>query len=119
MPDTVDFSLEHLQSELARIDALIRREGIYAPYLQLATACENFDQGTIARLATIVIDPGHGGEDPGAIGRHGSREKDVTLTIARRLKALAMLRSAAAIISANRSLPEARLRSTRSLNLQT
>ena len=42
----------------------------------------------VARLATIVIDPGHGGEDPGALGRHGSREKDVTLTIARRLKAL-------------------------------
>jgi N-acetylmuramoyl-L-alanine amidase len=46
------------------------------------------DQGTVARLATIVIDPGHGGEDPGAIGRHGSREKDVTLTVARRLKTL-------------------------------
>lgn len=42
----------------------------------------------IARLATIVIDAGHGGEDPGALGRHGSREKDVTLSIARRLKAL-------------------------------
>src|SRR5687768_15329034 len=42
----------------------------------------------VARLAIIVIDAGHGGEDPGAIGRHGSREKDVTLSIARRLKAL-------------------------------
>jgi N-acetylmuramoyl-L-alanine amidase len=42
----------------------------------------------MARLATIVIDAGHGGEDPGALGRHGSREKDVTLSIARRLKAL-------------------------------
>jgi len=42
----------------------------------------------VARLATIVIDPGHGGEDPGALGRLGSREKDITLTIARRLKAL-------------------------------
>ena len=42
----------------------------------------------VARLATIVIDAGHGGEDPGAIGRRGSREKDVTLTIAKRLKAL-------------------------------
>jgi N-acetylmuramoyl-L-alanine amidase len=42
----------------------------------------------VTRLATIVIDPGHGGEDPGALGRHGSREKDITLNIARRLKAL-------------------------------
>jgi N-acetylmuramoyl-L-alanine amidase len=42
----------------------------------------------VARLATIVIDPGHGGEDPGARGRLGSREKDVTLVIAQRLKAL-------------------------------
>jgi len=42
----------------------------------------------VARLATIVIDAGHGGEDPGAIGRRGSREKDITLMIARRLKAL-------------------------------
>jgi N-acetylmuramoyl-L-alanine amidase len=40
------------------------------------------------RLATIVIDAGHGGEDPGAIGRRGSREKDITLNIARRLKKL-------------------------------
>jgi len=31
------------------------------------------------RAAVIVIDPGHGGRDPGAIGRSGTREKDVTL----------------------------------------
>jgi N-acetylmuramoyl-L-alanine amidase len=42
----------------------------------------------VARLATIVIDPGHGGEDPGALGRMGSREKDITLMISKRLKAL-------------------------------
>jgi N-acetylmuramoyl-L-alanine amidase len=42
----------------------------------------------VARLATIVIDAGHGGEDPGALGRHGSREKDITLNIAKRLKSL-------------------------------
>jgi len=42
----------------------------------------------VARMATIVIDPGHGGEDPGARGRRGSREKDITLTIATRLKSL-------------------------------
>src|SRR3954462_13881106 len=45
-------------------------------------------QDKMARLATIVIDAGHGGEDPGALGRRGSREKDVTLMIARRLKTL-------------------------------
>jgi N-acetylmuramoyl-L-alanine amidase len=42
----------------------------------------------VARLATIVIDPGHGGEDPGARGRRGSHEKEITLMIARRLKGL-------------------------------
>ncbi len=46
------------------------------------------DKPRVARMATIVIDPGHGGEDPGARGRLGSREKDITLTIAMRLKAL-------------------------------
>ena len=39
------------------------------------------------RLLTVAIDPGHGGEDPGARGRSGSWEKDVTLNIARKLKA--------------------------------
>jgi len=38
------------------------------------------------RLLTIAIDPGHGGEDPGAIGKRGSREKDIVLAISRRLK---------------------------------
>jgi len=38
------------------------------------------------RMYTIAIDAGHGGEDPGAIGRGGTYEKDVTLAIARRLK---------------------------------
>ena len=41
----------------------------------------------LTRMITIAIDPGHGGEDPGAIGRGGSREKDVVLAIAKRLKA--------------------------------
>ncbi len=49
---------------------------------------EERENPSVARLATIVIDAGHGGEDPGALGRHGSREKEVTLMIAQRLKAL-------------------------------
>jgi N-acetylmuramoyl-L-alanine amidase len=51
-------------------------------------ALPNRETQKITRLATVVIDPGHGGEDPGAIGRRGSREKDITLMIGKRLKAL-------------------------------
>ena len=40
------------------------------------------------RVVTVVVDPGHGGEDPGARGRRGTREKDVTLAIAKRLKTM-------------------------------
>ena len=39
-----------------------------------------------ARDIVIAIDAGHGGEDPGARGRKGTREKDITLAIARKLK---------------------------------
>jgi len=38
------------------------------------------------RLIIIALDPGHGGEDPGAIGPGGTREKDVVLQIAHRLR---------------------------------
>jgi N-acetylmuramoyl-L-alanine amidase len=40
---------------------------------------------TDARDLIIAIDAGHGGEDPGAIGKNGTREKDVVLAIAREL----------------------------------
>ena len=36
----------------------------------------------------IVIDPGHGGKDAGAIGRHGTEEKDITLKVGLRLRDL-------------------------------
>jgi len=39
----------------------------------------------IRRLVTIAIDPGHGGEDPGAVGPSGLREKDVVLSISKKL----------------------------------
>ncbi|MGI4842432.1 MAG: N-acetylmuramoyl-L-alanine amidase [Janthinobacterium lividum] len=41
----------------------------------------------VVRMVTIALDPGHGGEDPGAIGANGSREKDIVLSVAKRLKA--------------------------------
>ncbi|MDP2144077.1 MAG: N-acetylmuramoyl-L-alanine amidase [Gallionella sp.] len=41
-----------------------------------------------ARTLVIALDAGHGGEDPGAVGKNGSYEKNITLAIARRLKTM-------------------------------
>ncbi|RFP26243.1 AMIN domain-containing protein [Duganella sp. BJB488] len=50
-------------------------------------ASEKTDKnGKLIRMLTVVLDPGHGGEDPGASGKNGSREKDIVLAIAKRLK---------------------------------
>ncbi len=40
---------------------------------------------SVGRDVVVAVDAGHGGQDPGAIGRGGTREKDITLAIARRL----------------------------------
>ena len=42
--------------------------------------------GTTEKDYIVVIDPGHGGDDPGALGRRGTREKKVVLAISERLK---------------------------------
>jgi len=49
---------------------------------------EDKPNSDVVRLITIAIDAGHGGEDPGAKGATGSHEKDITLAIAKRFKAL-------------------------------
>ena len=46
----------------------------------------NVANGKTDRLVIVALDPGHGGEDPGAIGPGGTREKDVVLQIAQRLR---------------------------------
>ncbi|NML85746.1 N-acetylmuramoyl-L-alanine amidase [Polaromonas sp.] len=43
-------------------------------------------EGKTDRLVIVALDPGHGGEDPGAVGPGGTREKDVVLQIAHRLR---------------------------------
>lgn len=40
---------------------------------------------TKGKKITIVIDPGHGGEDPGAIGKYGTKEKDINLSISKKV----------------------------------
>ena len=44
------------------------------------------EQRSIDRLVIVAIDPGHGGEDPGAVGPTGLREKDVVLAVALKLR---------------------------------
>ena len=43
-------------------------------------------KGKVDRLIVVALDPGHGGEDPGAIGPSGLREKDVVLQVALQLR---------------------------------
>ncbi len=50
-------------------------------------AGNNKSNPEILRLITVAIDPGHGGEDPGAMSRKGTHEKDIVLAISRKLKA--------------------------------
>ena len=54
---------------------------------QAAAEQKRSGKPVVDRMVTITLDPGHGGEDPGAVGRGGSHEKNVTLAVARRLKA--------------------------------
>ncbi|WP_135209952.1 N-acetylmuramoyl-L-alanine amidase [Vitreimonas flagellata] len=57
-----------------------------APMAVAASAARRETNGRNARRRTIVIDPGHGGRDPGAIGVTGVREKDVVLDAALKLR---------------------------------
>jgi N-acetylmuramoyl-L-alanine amidase len=56
------------------------------PDVAVAPKIEAIPDAPVLRMITIALDPGHGGEDPGAIGARGSHEKDVVLAIAKRLK---------------------------------
>jgi N-acetylmuramoyl-L-alanine amidase len=50
------------------------------------TGLNSLENSSTDRLIIIALDPGHGGEDPGAIGPGGTREKDVVLRLALRLR---------------------------------
>ncbi|MFG6666801.1 N-acetylmuramoyl-L-alanine amidase [Halomonas sp. HNIBRBA4712] len=58
-----------------------------APLAERAPTAVQPAQPHPRRDIIIAVDPGHGGEDPGAIGPGGTREKDIVLEIARRLAA--------------------------------
>ncbi len=57
-------------------------EDLFAEYAPQSNAV-NF-----SKIKKVIIDPGHGGKDPGAPGRNGLNEKDIVLDIAKRLSGL-------------------------------
>ncbi|MFC5519363.1 N-acetylmuramoyl-L-alanine amidase [Polaromonas jejuensis] len=53
---------------------------------ELTATAKGRSEGKADRLVIVALDPGHGGEDSGAVGPGGTREKDVVLQIAHRLR---------------------------------
>ena len=91
--------VDPLLALLEKKDAPVQPSAIGKPEKQLgnlgrgqssppAAATKPAPATDVARLITIAIDAGHGGEDPGAKGRSGTYEKHITLAIAKKLKAL-------------------------------
>ena len=83
----VDGKVEHLS-----VPVLIKKSNVVIP-LELARIIDatyilEIKKPALFRLKTVVIDPGHGGRDPGAIGATGLKEKEVALDISLRLKRL-------------------------------
>jgi N-acetylmuramoyl-L-alanine amidase len=74
-PVASDSNTETVQTEDAALATQPAAASAPPPYPELRN-----------RVLVIALDAGHGGEDPGALGRSGTREKDVTLSIARELK---------------------------------
>jgi N-acetylmuramoyl-L-alanine amidase len=74
------------QNEPAAAEPETSRSAVPRPAPKTARADPRKSRPESARFIIVAIDPGHGGEDPGARGRSGTLEKDVTLAISRKLK---------------------------------
>ena len=83
-------ALEKANEEIDLIAQFATKKEKDAPRAPVAQAIPDAKQPAAPakqkRLITIAIDAGHGGEDPGAIGAMGSKEKNVVLSIAKRLR---------------------------------
>ena len=59
---------------------------VVPPVVVAASPASAPRRGKVDRLIVVALDPGHGGEDPGATGPNGLREKDVVLQVALQLR---------------------------------
>lgn len=85
-PQTPSDPIAELLKKSTTPPGLTEKTPAELPTTAKAADDDDSDGQKLTRLVTIALDPGHGGEDPGAVGRGGSFEKNVVLSIARRLK---------------------------------
>ena len=78
----------------ARPEAAEKTPGARSALKKTAIADGDEPDTTQQVIKTIVIDPGHGGKDPGAIGPDNTREKDIVLSIALKLRDMLKKKSA-------------------------
>ena len=92
---------ESLQRRLsaARLPArIIEGTGTIASVPAPSTGSPSIPRARQGQL-TVVIDPGHGGRDPGAVGIGGLREKDINTTVSRRVQASLNARGINAVLT--------------------
>ncbi len=102
---TIYFNDEHIRDGVKKINVIFLRTGFFARLLAVALLVPCFTLGadrlvdvkhqeSVKALSwalaekVVVVDPGHGGVDPGAVGKNNILEKDLVLAVGHRLAAL-------------------------------
>ncbi len=81
-----EFKIFHLNDPYRIIIDVTGEKGKVQPKKEAESQAPSLSQQLGLKVKRIVIDAGHGGNDPGAVGRGGLQEKDVTLKLAQLLK---------------------------------
>lgn len=87
--DVEDKAIEEIIKKKEVAKEITKEEKIYREKESIFSRSKEYNKPSkIYKIKTIVLDPGHGGKDPGAVGPTGVKEKNINLDIARRVKEL-------------------------------